>query len=77
MSITRRDFLQTSAAAAVGLMGGSKVLAEVPRARKRPPGRPSPQSIKPIDDIYVGMYPRRFDEVKMNAEIVHKILTAA
>jgi hypothetical protein len=35
------------------------------------------QSIKPIDGIYVGMYPRRFDEVKMNAEIVHKILTGA
>jgi len=35
------------------------------------------QSIKPIDGVYVGMYPRRRDEVKVNAEIVHKILSAA
>ena len=34
------------------------------------------QSIKPIDGVFVGMYPRRVDEIKMNAEIVHKILTA-
>ncbi len=32
-------------------------------------------SIKPIDGIFVGMYPRRTDEIKQNAEIVHKILT--
>jgi hypothetical protein len=34
-------------------------------------------SIKPHDGIYVGMFPRRKDEVKENAELVHKILTAA
>ena len=34
-------------------------------------------SIKPIDGVFVGMYPRRTDEVKQNAEIVHKILTGA
>jgi hypothetical protein len=34
------------------------------------------QSIKPNDGIFVGMYPRLKDEVKENAEIVHKILTA-
>jgi hypothetical protein len=34
-------------------------------------------SIKPIDGVFVGMYPRRTDEVKQNAEIVHKILTAS
>ena len=35
------------------------------------------QSIKPSDGIYVGMYPRMKDEVKENAELVHKILTGA
>ncbi len=34
-------------------------------------------SIKPIDGIFVGMYPRLKDEVKENAEIVHKILNGA
>lgn len=34
-------------------------------------------SIKPNDGIFVGMYPRMKDEVKENAEIVHKILTEA
>jgi hypothetical protein len=34
-------------------------------------------SIKPIDGVFVGMYPRRTDEVKQNAEIAHKILTGA
>ncbi len=33
------------------------------------------QSIKPIDGVFVGMYPRVKDEVKENAEIVHSILT--
>ncbi len=33
------------------------------------------QSIKPNDGIFVGMYPRMKDEVKENAEIVHKVLT--
>jgi len=35
------------------------------------------QSIKPSDGIYVGMYPRMKDEVKENAQIVHRILTGA
>jgi hypothetical protein len=34
-------------------------------------------SIKPIDGVFVGMYPRNKDEVKENAEIVHNILTGA
>jgi hypothetical protein len=34
-------------------------------------------SIKPIDSIYVGMYPRHKDEIKENVEIVHRILTGA
>jgi len=34
-------------------------------------------SIKPIDGVFVGMYPRVKDEVKENAEIVHRILTAS
>jgi hypothetical protein len=34
-------------------------------------------SIKPIDGIYVGMYPRHKDEMKENVEIVHRILTGA
>ena len=34
-------------------------------------------SIKPNDGVFVGMYPRNKDEVKENAEIVHKILTGA
>jgi hypothetical protein len=33
------------------------------------------ESIKPTDGIYVGMFPRAKDEVKENAERVHRILT--
>ena len=33
------------------------------------------ESIKPIDGIYVGMFPRFRDEVRENAAIVHRILT--
>jgi hypothetical protein len=32
------------------------------------------ESIKPIDGIYVGVFPRVKDEVRENAEIVHRIL---
>ena len=32
------------------------------------------ESIKPNDGIYVGMFPRVKDEVRENAEIVHRIL---
>lgn len=35
------------------------------------------ESIKPNDGVFVGMFPRRKDEVKENAEIVHAILTGA
>jgi len=35
------------------------------------------ESIKPIDGIYVGMFPRFRDEVRENAAIVHRILTRA
>jgi hypothetical protein len=35
------------------------------------------ESIKPIDGVYVGMFPRVKDEVKENAERVHRILTGA
>lgn len=35
------------------------------------------ESIKPSDGIYVGMFPRVKDEVKENAERVHRILTGA
>jgi hypothetical protein len=34
-------------------------------------------SIKPGDGVYVGMFPRVKDEVRENAEIVHRILTQA
>lgn len=34
-------------------------------------------SIKPIDGIFVGVFPRYKDEVKENAEIVHRILAGA
>ena len=34
-------------------------------------------SIKPNDGVYIGVFPRIKDEVKINAEIVHSILTAA
>ena len=34
------------------------------------------ESIKPTDGIYVGMFPRVKDEVRENAERVHRILTA-
>jgi hypothetical protein len=32
------------------------------------------ESIKPIDGVFVGMFPRVKDEVRENAEIVHRIL---
>ena len=35
------------------------------------------ESIKPTDAVYVGMFPRVKDEVKENAERVHRILTGA
>jgi hypothetical protein len=34
-------------------------------------------SIKPNDGVYIGVFPRSRDEVKINAEIVHNILTTA
>jgi len=34
------------------------------------------ESIKPNDGVYVGMFPKRKDEVKENAEIVHGILNS-
>ncbi len=34
-------------------------------------------SIKPTDGVFVGMFPIIRDEVKLNAEIVHRILTGA
>ncbi len=34
-------------------------------------------SIKPIDGVYVGVFPQRKDELKENAEIVQRILTVA
>jgi hypothetical protein len=34
-------------------------------------------SIKPQDGVYVGVFPKNKDEIKINAEIVHRILTAA
>ncbi|MGD0732004.1 MAG: hypothetical protein ABR956_12135 [Terracidiphilus sp.] len=33
-------------------------------------------SIKPHDGVYVGMFPRGKDEIRVNAELVHSILTA-
>jgi len=35
------------------------------------------ESIKPTDAVYVGMFPKYKDEVRENAEIVHRILTRA
>ncbi len=32
-------------------------------------------SIKPIDGVWVGMFPKDADQIKQNAEIVHRILT--
>jgi hypothetical protein len=34
-------------------------------------------SIKPIDGVFVGMFPKDRDEVKLNAEITHSVLTGA
>ncbi|MDR3751156.1 MAG: hypothetical protein P4K94_06675 [Terracidiphilus sp.] len=34
-------------------------------------------SIKPNDGVYVGVFPRRKDEIREDAELVHSILTAA
>jgi hypothetical protein len=33
------------------------------------------ESIKPTDGVYVGMFPKFKDEVRENAEIVHRVLT--
>jgi hypothetical protein len=33
------------------------------------------ESIKPIDGVYIGMFPKFKDEVRENAEIAHRILT--
>ena len=33
------------------------------------------ESIKPTDGVYIGMFPKFKDEVRENAEIVHRILT--
>ncbi len=33
------------------------------------------ESIKPYDGVYAGMFPKFRDEVRINAEIVHRILT--
>ncbi len=35
------------------------------------------ESIKPNDGVYVGMFPKFRDEVRIDAEIVHRILTRA
>jgi aryl-alcohol dehydrogenase-like predicted oxidoreductase len=35
------------------------------------------ESIKPIDGIYVGMYPRYRDEIRENVEAVQRILTTS
>ena len=35
------------------------------------------ESIKPTDGVYVGMFPKFKDEVRENAEIVHRVLTKA
>jgi len=35
------------------------------------------ESVKPIDGVFVGMFPRVVDEVRENAERVHKILVGA
>jgi hypothetical protein len=35
------------------------------------------ESIKPIDGVYVGMFPRVKDEVRENAEMVHRILAGS
>jgi hypothetical protein len=35
------------------------------------------ESIKPTDGIYVGMFPRTKDEVRENAELVHRILSGS
>jgi hypothetical protein len=34
------------------------------------------ESIKPTDGIFVGVFPRAKDEIRENAEIVHRILTS-
>jgi hypothetical protein len=53
---------------AAGRIEGSQVAAAF---------RTAFQSIKPIDGVYIGVYPRYKDEIKENAEFVCKILSAA
>jgi hypothetical protein len=35
------------------------------------------QSIKPTDGVFIGLFPRTRDEVRENAELVHRILTGS
>jgi hypothetical protein len=35
------------------------------------------ESIKPVDGVFIGMFPRGQDQVRENAERVHKILVGA
>lgn len=54
-----------------------KILAagRIPDAGIEQAFRTAFESIKPTDGVYVGMFPKFKDEVRMNAEIVHRILT--
>jgi hypothetical protein len=56
-----------------------KILAagRIPDDGIRPAFRTAFDSIKPIDGIFVGMFPRGKDEVRENAEIVHSILAGS
>ena len=53
-----------------------KILAagRIPDRGIEPAFRTAFESIKPTDGVYVGMFPKFKDEVRENAEIVHRVL---
>jgi len=54
-----------------------KILAagRIPESGIEQAFRTAYESIKPTDGVYVGMFPKFKDEVRINAEIVHRVLT--
>jgi hypothetical protein len=84
MEMSREMYLQSDPARMYKVMRQTrkpcfafKVLAagRIPPAGVEQAFRTAFQSIKPIDGVFVGIFPRVRDEVREDAEIVHKILT--
>ena len=86
MEMSREMYLQSDPARMYKVMRQTrkpcfafKVLAagRIPPAGVEQAFRTAFESIKPIDGVFVGMFPKVRDEVREDAEIVHKILVGA